>query len=147
MDFDHLEEIDEARARVETCDAISLYFPRYGRALVVDFRCSPLDPPLVRVLPIAESVAARARMLGDLRPRLGAPESLATVRWERAVASAKEQGLWQAIAERAGCAGGTTIRVQLERAYRELVGLELHELRQAIAGDGYRTVWGRLTAR
>ena len=147
MDFDHLEEIDEARGRVETCDAISLYFPRFRRALIVDFRCSPLDAPLVRVLPMAGSIAARTRMLGELRPRLGAPEALATVRWERAVASAKEQGLWQAIAARAGCAGGATIRVQLERAYRELVGLELHELREAIAGAGYHTVWGRMPAR
>ena len=140
-------DVDEVRQTLDRAEVVALYFPYFRQTLLLDTRGSSVDPPMAWVVPMVGSAQERLESLRALRPRLGRPDSLALIPWPRYVASVKKLGVWQMIVERLTAAGGVQPEVVLERCYRELVREERAELRRAISGNGYRTLWQRATGR
>lgn len=142
MDQEFHVDVDEVRRRVGQADVIGLYFPYFGKTLLLDTRRSAFDEPLVRVVPMVASAQERLDAIARIRPRLGRPESLLLIPWPRFVASTKASGIWQILVERL-CMADARAEVGMERCYRELLHEERAELRRAVLGQGYRSLWTR----
>lgn len=143
MDQEFQIDLDEARRTIERTEVIGLFFPIFRQTLLLDTRRGDVDAPMARVVPMVQSADERLRHLRQMRPRLGRPRSMALIPWPRRVASVKTTGIWQMIVDRLLAAGLADAEVTLERCYRELLRTEQTEFRNAVSGEGYRTVWSR----
>lgn len=144
MDGDFRVDTGEIHRSIESAEVIALYFPLLRKTLLVDTRSSALDRPLVRVVPMAESVEARFRSLRRLRPRFPQPESIAIVPWDKYVPSLKRLGVLDCLLERIAASGcGEAVR-SCNEAYEELMRLQQDEFVKAIKGIDYTPIWGKV---
>src|SRR4051812_28678607 len=95
MDQDFHLDLDDVRRNIEAAEVVSLYFPYFRKTLLIDSRCSRVDPPMARVVDMVRSADERLEALRRLRPRFGRPKAITLIPWPRFVVSAKESGMWQ----------------------------------------------------
>ncbi len=137
-------DIDAITRNVDEAEVVTFYFPLLGKTLLIDTRTSEHVGPMVRVVPMADSSAERLRSLRRLRPELPRPTSLTLIPWNRSIDSITNLGVWEHIARRLNeqrdgeqyCAIG-------RRCLQRLRTLERAELRSAITGERYHTIWAR----
>src|SRR3989304_1332119 len=70
MDSDFRIDIGEVHRAIALGEIIALYFPLLRKTLLMDTRTTPLDGPMIKVVPMASSAEERFRELGRMRPRL-----------------------------------------------------------------------------
>lgn len=141
VDNDYSIDIAEVRSTIASADVLVLRFVAVGKRLLLDFRATELDGPLVRVVEPVQSVQERYADLKRLRPRLPVPEKIVAVWWPRFVPSLEETGIWNEVMRRIAEAGHPEAVARAEEAFRELAGLEAQTQRNAITGEGFRTLW------
>ncbi|MCC6387853.1 MAG: hypothetical protein IT302_10775 [Dehalococcoidia bacterium] len=146
MDNDFSIDLSEIAATLRTSEVVTLRFVAVGHRLLLDFRCSELDGPLVKVVEPVKSVEERYRTLRRLRPRFAPPEKIVAVWWPRFTASLRSTGVWAEVMARVSETGHVDAVRRAEEALDELVALERQEQVRAIQGEGFRTIWvaGRL---
>ena len=145
LDGGYEVDIDHIARTIAEAEVACLYFPMLRTTLLIDTRTSDTIGPLVRLVPIAANAGERLRSLRRLRPQLPRPESITTIRWARRVEAVRSLGVWECVLDRLAAAAADDPAV-LERAgdcLQELRELERRELRRAITGERYRTLWGR----
>ena len=125
---------------------LAVFFPKFGQSVVVDVRPKDGEPPLVRVVPMARSIADRLRTIKRMRPALPRPQDIVAVPWVGYVDAMKTSGLWGKVLERIEQAGFPEALEDAENAFDELVRMERRELAQLIMGDQYETLWARPTS-
>lgn len=134
--------IEEVLEHVESADVMSLFFPSFRKALVVDMRVSDDAGPFVGVLPMVDSPHERIQSIQRLRPGFPRLIDLTIIPWPRYVDSLVVLGVWERIANRFhGSSAVSDDYVELEEALDELKRLEKAELAAAVIGDNYHTVW------
>lgn len=145
MSNDYGLDLDEIFKVVETADVLIIRFQIISDTrLLVDARSTEIDPPLIRLVPRAESVEDRFRGLKQLRPRFDLPDKIMSFRWPRHVAMLAETGVWARIVKRMVDAGHAGAQSMCDEVWRELVGSERREVISAIrGGEGYQTLWER----
>lgn len=136
-------DLEAVHQNVGEAEVVTFYFPMLRRTLLVDTRCGPQEGPLVSVVAMVDSSAQRYDSLRRLRPQLPRPESLTMIPWAHSVGALESTGVWQRITDRLQQCSGPEVLIDAGRCMRELRGLELNELRHAITGSEYRTLWGR----
>lgn len=142
MDFDYRLDIAEVNRSIEASEVVALYFPLLRKTLLMDSRTSRLDGPMIRVVPMASSPEERFRSLMQMRPRFPRPDSITIIPWPKYVRSLRDLGVWEHIARKFAETGSPEAVRQCEAALHELLALEAAELRRAITGENYRTIWG-----
>jgi hypothetical protein len=141
IDGGHEIDIDAVIQNIDEAQVVTLHFPMLRHTLLIDTRCDESNRPLVRVVPMVDSSRERFASLDALRPGLGRPRSITLIPWARSVAALEWAGVWpRVIARREGCGDETTL-LEARRSLRQLRSLELVEMREAIVGRQYRTVW------
>jgi len=143
MDNDFFLDYDEIIRTVQTAEVLTFRFVIVNQRLLVDNRFSEIDPPLVKVVPRAQSVEQRFRSLKELRPRFRLPQKISAIWWPKGVDSLVERGIWDAIVRRIVDGGFTGAARQCEEVLGELRTLERQELLNAIRGEGYQAIWER----
>ncbi len=143
MDSDFLLDYDEIIKTVRTAEVITFRFVTVNQRLLIDNRTSEIDPPLVKLVPRANSVEERFRSLKKLRPRFRLPEKISAIFWPKFVDTMVERGVWDAIVERIEAAGFTEAARECEGVLRELRAIERCEIANAIRGEGYQALWER----
>ena len=93
MNSDFMFEIEGMMNSIDQSDAISIFFPTFRKALVVDPRSNANDGPLVRIMPMAASPQERLRTLRRLRVGFPRVRNLAVIPWMRYVDSPGIPGL------------------------------------------------------
>jgi hypothetical protein len=136
-------DFDAVNQNIGEAAVITLHFPMLRRTLLIDTRSGPSDGPIVCVVSMVNNSAERFESLRRLRPELPRPESLTMIPWPRTVGTLESTGVWDRILARLQVTGGPEVLIEARRCLRELRSLELSELRHAITGSQYRTVWGR----
>lgn len=141
--MDNASRIDLAAigSALRTNDVVVVRFVIIAERLLLDFRASEIDGPLVRVVQPAKSVEERYQLLKQLRPRFDAPARIVAIGWPRFAASLRTTGLWDAVLERISGSGHPEAVRQAAAALDELCALERARQREAIAGTGFRTLW------
>lgn len=135
-------------ATIREHDVITVRFVTIGRRLLLDFRTTDLDGPMVRIVEPVKSARQRFVELSKMRPRFEAPEKIVAVWWPRFVRSIEEIGVRDAILERVAEAGHPDAVRSAEQALDAIVAEERAYQKNAILGDdGFRTLWSASPTR
>jgi hypothetical protein len=146
LDFGYGNGVDGVFKFISNAEVLAVFFPKFGQSVVIDVRPKDGEPPLVRVVPMARSIADRLRTIKRMRPGLPRPQDIVAVPWVGYVDAMKTSGLWGKIVERIEQAGFPEAIEAADRAFDELVRMERRELAQLIMGDQYETLWARPTS-
>jgi len=141
MEGNFLFEIDEVLRNVQDAEVMSIFFPSFRRALIIDTRSNTDDGPMVRLMPMASSPQDRVRSIRKLRPGFPRLQNLTLIPWQRYVDSLVNLGVWEKIVKRIEESGDSKAIQACDAALTELRRLERQELVAAISGDNYQTIW------
>jgi hypothetical protein len=141
MDSDYRIDFAEVYRAIDHGEIIALFFPLLRKTLLMDTRTTSLDDPLIKVVPMAASAEERYRELVRMRPRLPKPDSVNIVPWPKFVESLERTGIWDRIVRRYIDIGPPEIIKQCELSLEELREFEREEVRNAITGENYETLW------
>ena len=83
------------------------------------------------------------RNLKRMRPRFALPDKMTAIWWPKYVNTLSTSGVWAAIVARISNSGFTDAVSQCDEVLRELRQLERQEVRNAISGEGFQTIWQR----
>lgn len=141
MDSEFCVDIGEISRSIDSAEVVSMYFPLLRRALLVDFRSDAVEGPMVRVVPMVDSIEDRFRSLRRLRSRFPRPESITVIPWPKYVRSLDRLGIWDRIVQRfVTSEHGPAVRA-CAQSFTELMQIEAEELVNAIKGETYQSVW------
>ena len=141
MDSAYEVDLEGLLRAVERSDHVIVRFSTLAERLFVDFRTREGEGPGVFVLPVANTIQERLASIAAARPHFPRPEKLHVMAWPLRVAGLERLGFLQAARHRlAGLDAFEQVR-NLDRAFRDLQRAEDLELRSAITGEGYRTIW------
>jgi hypothetical protein len=141
MDSDFQIDIGEVQRAIDVGEITALYFPLLRKTLLMDTRTTAVDSPMITVVPMASSPEERFRELVRMRPRLPKPDSINIVPWPKYVASLVRLEVWDHIVRRYLEIGPPEVVKRCEECLQELHGFEQEELRRAITGERYETLW------
>jgi hypothetical protein len=141
MDSDYRIDLGEVYRAIDYGEIIALYFPLLRKTLLMDTRTTALDGPMIKVVPMASSAEERYRELVRMRPRLPKPESVNIVPWPKFVDSLSRTQVWDHIVKRYQEVGPPDIARECESCIEELRLVEREEMRRAITGENYETLW------
>lgn len=143
MDAEYHFDIAEILDSIARAEVVTLFFPLIRRTILVDMRHDEREIPMVQLVPMVNSVDERFRYLKKTRPSLGRPESIVFVPWPKYARSLERLGILEALSKRFTAEGYPQLTEQLGPIYRELCGAESEELRRAVLGENYQTIWER----
>ena len=141
MNGDFRVDMDEISRNIQRAEIVCLYFPLLRKTLVVDLRTDVEDPPIVRLMPMANSIEERVRSLRKLRPRFPQPEKVAILPWPKYVDSLVRLGIWDMLVERCASTGDRSSVKSCSDILDELRSLEQAEMAAVITGEQYHTIW------
>ena len=145
MDNDYALNLDEILRTIESAEVLRIRFLLLDKRLLIDNRFNELEGPLMRIVSRANSSEESFRNLKRLRPRFPLPEKMTAIWWPKYVSTLETSGVWPAIVERISQSGYTDSLEQCRAVFQELRQLEGQEIRNAIRGEGFQTVWQRST--
>lgn len=143
MDSDFRFDVGEVNRSIDSAEVIALYFPLLRKTLLMDFRTNDVDGALIKVVPMANTPEERFQSLLKMRPRFGRPESITIIPWVKYAHSLIDMGIWEHVVRRLADTGSVEAVRESERSYQELERLERRELRRALTGENYETLWGK----
>jgi hypothetical protein len=146
LDFGYGSGVDGVFKFIENAEVMAVFFPRFGQSIVIDVRLKEEDPPLVRVVPMARSIADRLRTIKRMRPALPRPRDIVAIPWVGYVGAMDSSGLWKKIIARIEETGFPEALAAADKSFDELVRMERQELAQLIMGEQYDTLWARSTS-
>ena len=141
MDNDFHLDYAEIIKTVQKADVITFRFVVINQRLLIDYRTSEIDAPLVKIVPRATSVEERFRSLKQLRPRFRLPDKISAIWWPKLMDTLVQHGIWDAIVQRIETSGFPQAAAQCDDVLKELRELERTEERNAITGEGYQALW------
>ncbi len=146
MDFGYGNGVDGVFKFISNAEVMAVFFPKFGQSVVIDIRPKEGVKPLVKVVPMARSIADRLRTIKRMRPDLPRPQDIIAVPWVGYVDAMKTSGLWGKVLSRIEESGFPESLNAAEKAFDELVRMERRELAQLIMGEQYETLWARPTS-
>ena len=147
MDNDFNIDLVDIATTIRSGEVLTIRFVAVGQRLLLDFRSTELDGPMVRVVMPVKSVEERYRTLGQMRPRFLAPRRIESIWWPRFATSLASTGVWKAVMERVSESGHVDAVRQAEEALAEIIRLEREQQKDAIRGTGFRTLWAASARR
>lgn len=141
MDNEYHLDFDQILNTIRNAEVVAFRFVTVPMRLLIDNRSSEVDAPMVKLVPKVASAEERFKSLKMLRPRFKLPNKISAIWWPRYVASLEETGVWDAIVKRIADAGYADAAAECASVLAELKRMEREEIANAIAGEGYRTLW------
>ena len=143
MNEDYVSNIEEVFDNVDQAEVISVSFPAFGKAAVIDTRSNDTDGPMIRIMPMVTSPRERVRILRRIRAGFPRVRNLTVIPWHGYVESLVALGIWERIEERFRSNGEEDTAQACRTILAELRSMEKAEMAAAIKGDGYDTIWSR----
>ena len=147
MDSAYDIDIEGLLRAVRRTDHVIVRFATLPQRLFIDFRTLEAEGPGVFVLPPADSMPERMASIAAARPNFPRPAKLYVMAWPMRVDGLVRLGFVEAARQRLATMDAFEQMRDLDRAFRELERSEREELRRAITGEGYRTIWPDAPAR
>ena len=143
MDTDFRMDVDEINRNIDMAEVLGIYFPLIRKTVLIDTRSDAVDGPMIRVVPMANSMDERFRSLRRLRPRFPRPENITLIPWPKYLTSLKRLGIWDRVVQRFVNAGNMEAVHGCNEVFNELIELEKREIIEAVKGEQYTTIWER----
>ena len=142
IDFD----IEQLKASLRTVDHALIRLTPVGitERLLVDFRTNDSTGPGVCLLPDVHSLAERLKTIEQARPGFPVPERMHIITWPLRVAALERLGVLETIRDRLAQMDAFDALTELDEVHGRLLRLlrlERQEVRRAITGEGYHTLW------
>ncbi|MGH2632852.1 MAG: hypothetical protein ACRDG3_05535 [Tepidiformaceae bacterium] len=147
MDNDFSVDLAEIASTIRGNDVVTIRFVTVGQRLLLDFRTTDIDGPMVRVVEPVKSIEERYRSLKLMRPRFPLPERIVSVWWPKFATSLSGSGVWDEVMRRVSDGGHVEAVRLAEDALAELIARELAQQRDAIRGVGFSTLWSASPTR
>lgn len=128
---------------IQSAEVVSLFFPRFGKTLMLDLRHTVEIPPWVSIDDMVSSPQERLVRFEQMRPLLPLPDELRIAAWVGSVESLRDAGIVDAMLERCSETGDVSIVEQCREAITALDTYERQHLRAMIRGEMSRTIWQR----
>lgn len=128
---------------IRTGEVICLFFPRFGKTLIMDMRHTLEIPPGVIIDDMVSRPAERIGRLEELRPTMPPPEELRIAAWVGSVSSLEDAGIAPALLERCADTGDVGAVERCRAALDSLERLERQHLRAVLRGEMSETIWQR----
>lgn len=141
MDNEYYLDRDAILRTIRDADVVAFRFVTVPMRLLVDFRFSETEGPMLKLVPPVSTAEERFKSLKALRPRFKLPKKISAIWWPRYVRTMREAGVWDAIVERVSAGGHANMADECESLFEELLRMERLETVNAIHGEGYRTLW------
>ncbi|MBI5288396.1 MAG: hypothetical protein HY873_05445 [Chloroflexi bacterium] len=141
MDNEYHLDREAILRTVRTADVVAFRFVTVPMRLLVDYRFTEKDAPMVKVVPKVDSAEERFKSLKMLRPRFKLPQKISAIWWPRHIATLRETGIWDAMVDRIVESGFQAMSTRCDEVFEELRRMERMEVVNAIGGEGYRTLW------
>ena len=141
MDGEFNLDLQEVMDSVDNAEVVSLFFPTFGKAVLIDTRSLGDQGPLVRIMPMVSSPRERLWSLRSLRPEFPRVNSMTVIPWPRYVDSLVTLGVWDRIMRRLAVAGHSDPLTTCDALLRDLRRLERDEMAAVLRGDNYHTLW------
>ena len=138
-DFD--DDLEKVMKNIDTAEVMSMFFPTFRKAVVIDTRHDDVEGPMVRILPMAASPQERLRSIRRLRSNFPRLNSLALIPWTRYVDSLVTLGVWDRLVQRFNDQGFVEAANECGVVLEELRRLERAELTAVVLGKNYHTIW------
>jgi hypothetical protein len=136
----HLDR-DAILRTIREADVVAFRFVTVPMRLLVDFRHTEADAPMMKIVEPVATAEERFRSLKALRPRFKLPRKISAIWWPRYIRTMRELGVWDALVERIATSGYENLAAECESLFEELARMERLEVVNAINGEGYRTLW------
>ena len=143
MDNDYAINLDEIMRTIEQADVLRIRFLLLDKRLLIDNRFNEFEGPLIKIVPRAGSSEESFRNLKRLRPRFALPDRMTAIWWPKYINTLRTTGVWNCVVKRVAESGYEDSVQQCENVLQELLELERQEVKNAIAGKGYQTIWQR----
>ena len=134
----NLEEVGKV---VDTSDVFTVGFRMFPQRMIIDTRETGEVGPMVQVVEPVDSVEERFHWLGRERPAFGVPERFAFFVWPHSLEFFGSSGLPQRLRDRLRASERPEVARMADEALEELRRLEREAVQQALAGEGYHTLW------
>ena len=141
MDNDFVYDLDEVMNSIDSADVMSLFFPTFRKALIIDTRYNEAEGPMLRIMPMVASPQERLRSLRRLRPEFPRLHNLTVIPWPRYIDSLERLGVWDRLVQRFVKSGHDDVVKECEKLFAELKRLEKAELAAVVMGENYHTIW------
>jgi hypothetical protein len=147
MDNEYRIDYSEIMKTIRNAEVVLFRFVTVPQRLLIDFRTSAAEGPMLKLVPRAKDAEDRFRSLKALRPRFRLPPKISAVWWPRYINRLVDDGVWDAILKRVDAADAPPVTGDPQDLLDELRRLERAEMAHAIGGgEGYRTLWPARTA-
>ena len=134
-------DLEALRSSVLSVEHMLVRFTPISERLLLDFRTSGEEGPGVALLPQVSSFTERLKTIEEARPEFPRPERVYVVSWPLRIASLERLGVLEAIRERLADMDAFDVIGSVDETFKRLLALERDEIRKAISGDGYQTIW------
>jgi|TARA_B100000530_G_scaffold273807_1_gene186583 hypothetical protein len=124
-------------------DVVSIVFFNLNSSLVLDRREQDGEV-LIKVFPIAQSPDERIKMLNKLRPGLDEVKNFIVIPWHSYLKVLTEDGVWDKLLENIFYVVNENAFFKLDDAIEELQLIEKTKIKDAITGNGYKTIWSKV---
>jgi hypothetical protein len=143
MDNDYVLNLEEIFRTIASAEVLRIRFLLLDKRLLIDTRYNENEGPLVRIVPRVGSSQESFRNLKRMRPRFPLPDKMTAIWWPKYVNTLCTSGVWDALVKRIAETGYSEIVRDCEMVLNDLRQLEREEIRNAISGEGFQTVWAR----
>jgi hypothetical protein len=147
VDNDYSIDLDEIAATIRTAEVMTMRFVTVGQRLLMDFRATEIDGPMLKLVDPAKSVQQRYASLRQLRPRFEPPEKIVSIWWPRFASSLATTGIWDDVLERVSASGHADAVRGAAESLAALIEMEREQQRHSITGEGFRTLWSASAKR
>ena len=141
MDGDFVIDLDAVHDSVKHAEIMSLSFPKFNKALIIDTRSNHSEGPLVCIMPMVESPQERIRSIRKIRADFPRIDSLTVIPWPKYVESLVSLGVWDRIVERLAISGHDTPDKVCDSILKDLRRMEEGEIAAVLSGENYHTIW------
>ena len=141
MDGHFFLDINKVMESLEKGEVISISFPRFNKALVIDTRQNNSTGPLMMISQAVRSPRERVRALRRMRPGFPKVNMITVIPWAKSVESLVSMGIWDKILSRMEKEVYSQNESKSEKILRDLYQLEKSELTEVLIGDSYHTLW------
>jgi len=126
-------------------EVMSIFFPRIGKALIVDTRHDAEHGPVVLIDEMVGSAEERLQSVRRLRPEFTEIAQLTLAPWLGSSRAFAEQGILEAIVERFHAMGYHDAANEAMTVFQRLRRHERQVMLDLVAGEPHttRTVWAR----
>jgi hypothetical protein len=137
------DDLNEVKSSISEADVISLFFPYFGKTVLIDTRSSKDNGPAIFLTEMTRSPQERIKSMKTLRPGFPDVQKMILVPWIRYVATLADSGVWDTIISRLDDCNYMNAQEAADSIFSELRTLEIKELKKVITGTSYRTIWSR----